>query len=114
MMQGGLFSVTLSVTWDLHPKYPRFHEACRLPVFGLSSGEKFQASDRLPHRAGYHRRGLSSSPVLKAASFAGGVMGELYFFNTEQTGRFAYFSDETGEICVSLSVRFPPGFRGGF
>ena len=37
---GGLFSVTLSVTRDLHPGYPRFHEACRPPVFGLSSGEK--------------------------------------------------------------------------
>ena len=38
---GGLFSVTLSVTRDSHPKYPRFHEACRPSVFGLSSGEKF-------------------------------------------------------------------------
>ena len=26
--------------------------------------------------------------------------------------RFAHFSDETGKICVSLSVRFPRGFRG--
>jgi hypothetical protein len=37
---GGLFSVTLSVTWDSHPKYPRFHKACCPSVFGLSSGEK--------------------------------------------------------------------------
>ena len=39
MAPGGLFSVTLSVTRDSHPEYPRFHEACRLPVFGLSSDE---------------------------------------------------------------------------
>ncbi len=38
---GGLFSVTLSVTWDSHPKYPRFHKACCPSVFGLSSGAKF-------------------------------------------------------------------------
>jgi hypothetical protein len=38
---GGLFSVTLSVTRDSHPKYPRFHKACCPSVFGLSSGEKF-------------------------------------------------------------------------
>jgi hypothetical protein len=38
---GGLFSVTLSVTWDSHPKYPRFHKACCPSVFGLSSGEIF-------------------------------------------------------------------------
>jgi hypothetical protein len=31
--------VTLSVTRGLHPGYPRFHEACRPLVFGLSSGE---------------------------------------------------------------------------
>jgi hypothetical protein len=39
MVLGGLFSVTLSVTRDLHPGRPRFHEACRPLVFGLSSGE---------------------------------------------------------------------------
>src|ERR1700726_2974642 len=27
IVPGGLFSVTLSVTRDLHPGYPRFHEA---------------------------------------------------------------------------------------
>ena len=41
MVLGGLFSVTLSVTRDLHPRYPHFHKACRPSVFGLSSGEKF-------------------------------------------------------------------------
>ena len=51
MVLGGIFSVTLSVTRDSRPGCPRFHEACRPVVFGLSSGEnKCQASDRLPHR----------------------------------------------------------------
>ena len=36
---GGIFSVTLSVTRDLHPGCPRFLEACCLTVFGLSSGK---------------------------------------------------------------------------
>ena len=36
---GGIFSVTLSVTRNLHSGCPRFHEACCLPVFGLSSGK---------------------------------------------------------------------------
>jgi hypothetical protein len=58
---GGLFSVTLSVTWDSHPKYPRFHKACCPSVFGLSSGEKIPASDRLPLRGGYHREGGRST-----------------------------------------------------
>jgi hypothetical protein len=40
-MLGGLFSVTLSVTRDSHPGYPRFHEAYRPVVFGLSSGWKY-------------------------------------------------------------------------
>ena len=39
MVLGGMFSVTLSVTQDLHPGRPRFHGACCLPVFGLSSGD---------------------------------------------------------------------------
>jgi hypothetical protein len=39
MVLGGMFSVTLSVARDLHPKRPRFHGACCLPVFGLSSGK---------------------------------------------------------------------------
>jgi hypothetical protein len=38
---GGLFSVTLSVTRDSHPRYPRFHKACSPSVFGLSSGGNF-------------------------------------------------------------------------
>jgi hypothetical protein len=42
--------VTLSVTRNLHPWYPRFHEACCPLVFGLSSGQKvFLTSDCLPH-----------------------------------------------------------------
>jgi hypothetical protein len=40
LMPGGLFSVTLSVTRDSHPGHPRFHEAYRPVVFGLSSGWK--------------------------------------------------------------------------
>ena len=36
---GGIFSVTLSVARNLHLGRPRFHEACCLPVFGLSSGK---------------------------------------------------------------------------
>ncbi len=36
---GGIFSVTLSVTRDLHSRRPRFHGACCLAVFGLSSGK---------------------------------------------------------------------------
>jgi hypothetical protein len=36
---GGVFSVTLSVVRDFHPGRPRFHGACCLPVFGLSSGQ---------------------------------------------------------------------------
>ena len=64
MVPGGIFSVTLSVTRDSHPKYPRFHEACRLPVFGLSSSEKkILASDRLPRREKYHRPASRSSPA---------------------------------------------------
>jgi hypothetical protein len=38
-MLGGVFSVTLSVTRDLRPGRPRFHGACCLTVFGLSSGK---------------------------------------------------------------------------
>ena len=75
MMQGGLFSVTLSVTWDLHPKYPRFHEACRLPVFGLSSGEKL-SSQRSPATIGILPSKRSEiQPGPKTAPFALGVMG---------------------------------------
>jgi len=36
---GGIFSVTLSVTRDSRPGRPRFHGACCLSVFGLSSGK---------------------------------------------------------------------------
>ena len=36
---GGIFSVTLSVTRNLHSRRPRFHGACCLLVFGLSSGK---------------------------------------------------------------------------
>jgi hypothetical protein len=39
MVLGGIFSVTLSVTRDLRSGRPRFHGACCLPVFGLSSGK---------------------------------------------------------------------------
>src|ERR1700692_2071629 len=75
MMLGGLFSVTLSVTRDLHPRYPRFHKACRLPVFGLSSGEKL-SSQRSPAtlRILPSKRGeIQRRP--KAALFALGVLG---------------------------------------
>jgi hypothetical protein len=39
MVLCGIFSVTLSVIRDLHPGCPRFHGACCLTVFGLSSGK---------------------------------------------------------------------------
>ena len=39
MVLGGIFSVTLSVTRDSRPGRPRFHGACCLSVFGLSSGK---------------------------------------------------------------------------
>jgi hypothetical protein len=71
---GGLFSVTLSVTRDLHPRYPRFHEACRLPVFGLSSGEKL-SSQRSPATFGILPSKRSQiQPRPKTAPFAFGVM----------------------------------------
>ncbi len=54
-MLGGLFSVTLSVTPGFPPWSPRFHEACRPSVFGLSSGSEFDpASDHLPPAQSYH------------------------------------------------------------
>jgi hypothetical protein len=39
MVLGGIFSVTLSVARDSRPGRPRFHGACCLSVFGLSSGK---------------------------------------------------------------------------
>ncbi len=91
MVPGGIFSVTLSVTRNLHPGYPRFHEACRLPVFGLSSGvNKFQPA----------------------------IACHVWQSNTKRDGDPAghleanrQFSDETRKICASLSLRFPRDFR---
>ena len=56
---GGILSVTLSVARDLHPGRPRFHEACRLPVFGLSSGQtgvKPAIARHNPHHSMERRR----------------------------------------------------------
>jgi hypothetical protein len=73
------------------PKYPRFHEACRLPVFGLSSGEKDFKPAIICH-VGQNTIDRHRGPARRSAA------------NRQ-------FSDETSKICVSLSVRFP-GFSG--
>ena len=59
MVRGGIFSGTLSVTRGLLPGSPRFREACRPMVFGLSSGRLLKpASDRLPRWRLYHSQSL--------------------------------------------------------
>jgi len=50
--RGGIFSVTLSVTRDSRPGRPRFHGACCLPVFGLSSGKTSIKPAITRHRRG--------------------------------------------------------------
>jgi len=90
---GGIFSVTLSVTRDLHPGYPRFHEACRLPVFGLSSGVKnFQPA-------------IACHAEQNNTNWDGDPAGQF------EANR--QFSDETGKICANLWVQFPRDFRRG-
>jgi hypothetical protein len=60
--------VTLSVTRDSHPKYPRFHKACCPLVFGLSSSEKFAPAIACHSGGGYHREvGRSSEAFQRSA-----------------------------------------------
>jgi len=150
---GGLFSVTLSVTRNFHSGYPRFHEACRLLVFGLSSGQtNFKPAIACHCWKEYHGPGLRSSRGIQRSPFAGhrkcfvppckscDRLEGLARFEHHGPGRpecseedfrlqappvdshrVGYpptrtveanrqFSDETGKICVSLSVRFPRAF----
>jgi hypothetical protein len=92
MVLGGLFSVTLSVTRDLHPGRPRFHKACRPLVFGLSSGKiHFQPA------IAFH-------------------IGKIPWIDDEIqpcADRESSISDETGKICASLSVQFLRVFGEG-
>ena len=92
MALGGLFSVTLSVTRGSHPGYPRFHEACRLPVFGLSSGE------------------IIFQPAIACHVAENNIARDR---DPTGAGNESSIFDETGKICASLSVPFPRGFRGG-
>jgi hypothetical protein len=160
---GGLFSVTLSVTRDSHPKYPRFHKACCPSVFGLSSGEKFtpaitchSAEDIIEEECvqrsalnvqrsaarhiGRGPPGSCASPIeleleLGFSSAGGGADGKQPRFQRSPfaitvrragnglqyclqglamrlpLGGESSISDETGEICVTLPVRFPWVFR---
>jgi hypothetical protein len=112
MVPGGIFSVTLSVTRDSHPQYPHFHEACRLPVFGLSSSEKkILASDRLPRREKYHRPASRSSPAPAALDDL-----SLLWIPTAQlttANRLHFASSDQSSMAQSFRPgdRPPPGHR---
>ena len=67
MVRGGMFSVILSVIWDLGPKFPRFREACCLLVFGLSSGTTRVAPATTYHKA---ERNTKNRPIPLAALFS--------------------------------------------
>jgi hypothetical protein len=143
---GGIFSVTLSVTWDLHPRCPRFHGACCLTVFGLSSGKtgvepaitrhNWESSTERGPVPGRNRSALVENPESpplfllcrsdllprQVSGFSekrdswcarpgeGGRKCE----NLASVARVApepRFCDESQQICATLSVRFPRGFR---
>jgi hypothetical protein len=97
---GGLFSVTLSVTWDSHPKYPRFHKACCPSVFGLSSGEKFTPAITCHSRQGYHREGWRSTFGDQRSTFRGALWSSFSFV------------PDLSRSSIVLVLGFLPRWRG--
>jgi hypothetical protein len=135
---GGIFSVTLSVARDLHLGRPRFHEACRLMVFGLSSGKTGVKPAIARHGRHYsmepHRLPASpqKSPAGSSDELIAGGNAEKRRKCREGVNckRFSCsgcrspreripigvdrFYGETGEICANLFVHFPGDSGTGF